>query len=135
MHCFLADDRSDKGAAQPLETNQQAKRYDLVIVYLKHTDLSPQCTDCCNKAEASFQQDLPTTSHAPHSEQQQHRQNSLYSWLDDLVGCLSADPAAKTYLVLVLMLSNLPGSSTAVPQVRPPRHLCYHISVHTSAAV
>lgn len=88
----------------------QHKSFDMLLVYLTQQSINKQSqkghawihaqTESQHTAAAET-----TLSEAPCDS------SSLYCWMDQLVDCLLQQPAAQTQLLLVVVLSNLPGNA------------------------
>lgn len=118
-HCFPADAPLLESGVQASANVQPAKQYDLLLIYLTQPGSSIHNTpEPHGGAESNRQPDIhESTSGKANSERGQHQQQTLFRWLDDLVGHLSADPSAQTHLLLMLILSNLCESNIAAPKV------------------
>ena len=112
------DNSCSNSLTPPSHSAEQAKRYNLLLLYLSEHSTGPECSS--EPLSATHQASEPETGSNPLGEspcgQPHHRQQSLYSWLDGLIGYLCAHVVEKQ-LLLVLMMSNMHGCNTALAQV------------------
>lgn len=98
---------------------KRAEGFDLLLVYLTqqmfstHSNNEPRDT----KGQILQSRDSLSTANEASTEQLVHKHQSLYSWLNSLVGCLRNNSAVEEQLLLVLVLGNVPGCNTTIPQV------------------